>query len=103
MQKPAETKPRRAHYDREFKKMVVDHLLTSGKSMAVVAKEFGVNHWVLRDWKRHYAPEQRVQSAPIAESPESMRSEIQRLRQELERVTRQREILKKTLGIISEL
>ena len=37
------------------------------------------------------------------ESPEAMQRELQRLRKELARVTSQREILKKTLGIVSEV
>lgn len=98
-----EKKSTRAHYEMDYKKSVVDHLITSGKSMSVVAKEFGVNHWVLRDWKRQFAPELIAALEPVPETPESMKTEIKKLRLELERVTRQREILKKTLGIISEV
>jgi hypothetical protein len=40
--------------------------------------------------------------APLPESPEAMAREIQQLRKELARVTLQRDILKKTMGILSE-
>jgi hypothetical protein len=39
---------------------------------------------------------------PLPESPQEMKREIQQLRKELARTIHQREILKKTLGIISE-
>jgi transposase-like protein len=40
--------------------------------------------------------------APLPQSPEEMRREIQQLRKELARVTTQRDILKKVTGILSE-
>jgi hypothetical protein len=40
--------------------------------------------------------------APMPESPEALRRELQQLRKELARVTLQRDILKKTMGILSE-
>src|SRR6266436_6057149 len=43
-------------YTEEFRRSVVDHLISSGKSVAQVAKEFGINPWNLRDWKGRYGP-----------------------------------------------
>jgi chaperonin cofactor prefoldin len=40
--------------------------------------------------------------APLPQSPEEMAREIQQLRKELARVSTQRDILKKTMGILSE-
>jgi hypothetical protein len=40
---------------------------------------------------------------PVPENPQEMKREIQQLRKELARTIHQREILKKTLGIISEV
>jgi len=49
----AESKPRKK-YTEEFKRSVIDHWRSSGKSAVQVAQEFGVNIWNLRDWKRQY-------------------------------------------------
>jgi hypothetical protein len=40
--------------------------------------------------------------APVPNTPEELKREIQQLRKELARVTTQRDILKKTMGILSE-
>ena len=80
---------RRKRYTEEFKRSVVDHWQSSGKTGAKVAQEFGVNLWNLRDWRRQV-------DGPIPQSPEEMSREIKQLRKELARVMMQRDILKKT-------
>jgi transposase len=92
----------RKKYTEEFKRSVIDHWQSSGKTSAQVAQEFGVNIWNLRDWKRQYGPVARPVDGPIPHTPEEMSREIQLLRKELTRVTLQRDILKKTMGILSE-
>ena len=94
--------PNRKRYRLEFKRSVVDHWLTSGKSAEEVAKEFGVNVWNLRDWKRQYGLGAKPVDAPMPQTPEEMSREIRQLRKELARITMQRDILKKTMGILSE-
>ena len=94
--------PKRKTYTEEFRRSVVDHLLTSGKSLAQVAQEFGVNMWNLRDWRRQYGPVAQPVDAPPGRSKEALSREIQQLRKELARVTMQRDILKKTMGILAE-
>lgn len=89
-------------YSDEFKRSVVTHWLESGKPARKVAEEFGIKQWNLRDWRFKFGPASKEPDAPMAETAEGMRLEIRRLRQELARVTSQREILKKTLGIVSE-
>ncbi len=92
----------RGTYTQEFRHSVVDHLLSSGKSLPQVAQEFGVNIWTLREWKRQYAAEAKPTDAPMPATPEAMKQEIEQLRKELARVRLQRDILKKTMGILSE-
>ncbi|HWT82492.1 MAG TPA: transposase [Candidatus Methylomirabilis sp.] len=92
----------RKRYTEEFKRSVVDHWQTSGKTTAQMAQEFGINIWNLRDWKRQYGSVARPVDGPLPKTPEEMRREIQQLRKELARVTMQRDILKKTMGILSE-
>ena len=99
--KPSRRKAKQ--YDAEFKRSVVEHWISSRQSAVQVAKEFGVNVWNLRDWKRQYGPGPKGVADPLPESPQEMKREIQQLRKELARTIHQREILKKTLGIISEL
>jgi len=92
----------RKRYTEEFKRSVIDHWQNSGKSGAEVAREFGVNDWNLRDWKREYGISAKPVDAPLPKTAEEMGREIQQLRRELARVTMQRDILKKTMGILSE-
>lgn len=98
-QNPVRKKQR---YNEEFKRSVVEHWRSSGKSAVEVAQEFGLNVWNLRDWARQYGPPPKGVDDPVPESPQEMKREIQQLRKELARAVHQREILKKTLGIISE-
>ena len=98
---PQGRKPRK-NYTEEFKRSVIDHWQSSGKTGPEVAREFGINVWNLRDWKRQYGAQARPVDAPMPETPEEMSREIQQLRRELARMTMQRDILKKTMGIISE-
>ena len=89
-------------YSEEFRRSVVDHWCQSGKTAAQVAQEFGVKIWNVRDGRRRYGPTHKPVDAPLPQTPEEMAREIQQLRQELARVSTQRDILKKTMGILSE-
>ena len=92
----------RKRYNEEFKRSVVEHWKSSGKTAVEVAKEFGINPWNLRAWSQQYGPTPKGVDDPVPENPQEMKREIQQLRKELARTIHQREILKKTLGIISE-
>lgn len=84
-------------YDVEFKKQAVQLLLTSGRPLAQVARELGVPVWNLRDWKR------RIQPA-LAQQPETLealRLRLAQVERENFQLRQQRDILKKTLGIVS--
>src|SRR3954469_25094248 len=92
----------RGRYTEEFKRSVVDHWCHADKTAEQVAREFGVKVWNVRDWRRQYGPTHKPVDAPIPEKPEELKRELQQLRKELARVTTQRDILKKTMGILSE-
>ena len=98
----AQSHKARKSYTQEFKRSVIDHWQSSGKTGPEVAREFGVNVWKLRDWKRQYGPQAKPVDGPMPQTPEEMSREIQQLRRDLARVTVQRDILKKTMGILSE-
>lgn len=93
---------KRTAYTEEFKRSVVDHWCHGNKTAAQVATEFGVSVWNVRDWHRRYGPTHKPVDAPMPEKPEELKRELQQLRKELARVTTQRDILKKTMGILSE-
>lgn len=92
----------RSAYTEEFKRSVVDQWCQGDKTAQQVATEFGVSVWNVRDWRRRYGPTHKPVDAPMPERPEDLKRELQQLRKELARVTTQRDILKKTMGILSE-
>jgi transposase len=89
-------------YTDEFRRSVVDFWVSSGKSGSQVAKEFGITWALLRQWKTRYGPVTRPTDADEPKSPEELARENRELRQELARVIMQRDILKKTIVIVSE-
>jgi transposase-like protein len=90
-------KAAKRRYDEAFKKAAVELLVTGGKPVKQLAAELGVSLWNLRDWKQRFLP---AEPKP-ARSLEQVEAENRALREELQRVKNQRDILKKTLGIIS--
>lgn len=94
-----QSKPRRK-FDVTFKKEAVENWLSSGKPASVIAEELGINANCLYNWRAAFRPAQ-PHKTPVTN--EELTSEVASLRRELERVRQQRDILKKTLGILSEL
>ena len=99
--------PYKKPYDVEFKRNAVDLLLSSGRPLKVVARELGVSDTVLRNWKEKQLGkvDGEADRSPRGEggaTPREMAETIRRLQKDLERVTRQRDILKKAMGICSE-
>jgi transposase len=88
-------------YDAEFKENAVS-LVKSGRSFNEVAEDLGVSAWTIRMWvKRHDRGKELNQRKALADlTPEQQ--ENRRLRQEIEYLRRQRDILKKALAIVSE-
>ena len=88
---------RRRSFDRVFKQEAVNNWLASGKPAEVIAEELGISANCLYNWRKAL----NIQAVKAAASPDPA-SELAALRLELERVRQQRDILKKTLGILSE-
>ena len=86
----------RRNFDEAFKRDAVALLIKGDKPTKQLAQELGVSHWNLRDWKKRFDP-----PAP-PRSSEALEAELRALRRENERLRAQRDILKKTLGILSE-
>lgn len=92
-----ETKPVkvRRKFDAAFKREAVAHWVASGKSAEAVGEELGIGAERLYVWKPRFIP-------PTAVEAEDLRAQLEATRRELARVSEQRDILKKTLGILSE-
>ena len=101
LRKPARTK---ARYTEEYKQEALELWRASGRSAAKVAAELGIRPPLLYRW----AHAQRVPNASKTErkpkrSLEELEAEIRRLRAENAKLLEQREVLKKSLGILSEV
>lgn len=82
----------RRKFDVTFKKDAVALWLNSGKSARQVGAELGVSENRLYLWRKQYAPARQGETE----------SELVALRRENALLRQQRDILKKTLGILSE-
>ena len=98
--KPTRTK---ARYSQEYKQEALELWRASGRSAAKVAAELGIRPPLLYRW----AHAERVPKVPKAgrkpaRSLEELEAENRRLRQENAKLLEQREVLKRSLGILSE-
>ena len=91
-----ETKTKRRTFDEAFKREAVALELQGGKPLNQLAADLGVSPKSLRDCKELYGPPEPVRSS------EALEIELRALRRENERLRTQRDILKKTLGILVE-
>lgn len=87
--------PQTKRYDEAFKKAAVENWIRTGRSGTRIAHELGVSYPSLKDWKRRYVGDATPERG-------NLEAEIRALRAELSRVREQRDILKKTLGIVIE-
>ena len=98
------TKPVHAKksYTEEFKQQALQLWRTSGRSAAKVGAELGIRPALLYEWSREHRPSTEGQGARGARSLAELEAEISRLRDENAKLLEQREVLKKSLGILSE-
>ena len=95
-----DTKKSGRRYDREFKENAVA-LVRDGRSATQVARDLGVSTWSLNRWVAQ-AKAGTALNEPntlTVETPEQR--ELRRLRQQVAYLERQRDILKKAVGILS--
>ena len=109
-QSVGETKERnsRKRYSEEFKINAVKLLDEGNRTQQVLATELGISVVTLGQWKRRHG-DAVVQArfavgkkGRNAGSPVATAFECARLQRELDYMTRQRDILKKALGIFSQ-
>lgn len=102
--KPTPVKIRRK-FDEAFKREAVQNWLASGKAAEVVAQELGVRSNQLYAWRKRFAPADAGGRAAAGAKPGSLadvQSQLDVARREIRHLREQRDILKKTLGILSE-
>ena len=92
---------RRKSYSQEFKLEAVRLVTHKGYSIAEASRSLGVEYSVLRRWKKEFEqdPEHAFPGKGRLRPPDE---EICRLRAELNRVTEERDILKKALAYFAE-
>lgn len=88
----------RRRYTSEFKVEAVRLVAASGKPVAQIARELGINEQTLHNWKKQAASGDGTGVAPDRFAPQD---EIRRLRRELARVTEERDILKKATAFFA--
>ena len=89
----------RRKFDETFKRESVEHWLQSGQSAEVIAQELGLKANRLYAWKQGFAP------AVAGAKPRSLadvQGQLDLALGEIRHLREQRDILKKTLGILSE-
>jgi transposase len=101
LSKPARVKGR---YTEQYKQEALELWRASGRSAAKVAAELGIRPPLLYRWARLEREPNAAKAAPkLKRSVEELEAEIRRLRAENAKLLEQREVLKKSLGILSEV
>jgi transposase len=92
---------KRKSYSREFKMEAVRLITHKGYSIAEASRSLGVEYSVLRNWKKQFEhdPEHAFPGKGRLKPPDE---EIRRLKARLNRVTEERDILKKALAYFAE-
>jgi len=94
----------RQQFDQTFKREAVNHWLASGKSARVVALELGILPNRLYAWQQRFAPADaggKGAAGAKPGSPADLQIQLEAARREIRHLTEPRDILKKTLGILS--
>jgi len=94
----------RSHYSTEYKQESVEHWRQSSRSAARVAAELGIRAPLLYRWAKQLrlAGQQAGQPELKAARVEELQARIRHLTEENAKLMEQREVLKKSLGILSE-
>ncbi len=100
IRKPVAEKTR---YSEEYKQQAVELWKSSGRSAAKIGAELGIRPALIFRWAKAQRDRRAGQAARPARSLEQIEAENARLREEVAKLTEQREILKKSLGILSEM
>jgi len=89
----------RRKFSREFKVSAVSLVQQQGYSVAQAATSLGVDPASLRSWVKRFATDQ---GAAQPEGALAVQAELRRLREEVRRVTMERDILKKATAFFAK-
>jgi len=92
-------------FDEHFKREALNHWSTSGKSAATIAQELGLHSNLLYAWRKRFGPAAAGGRAAAAARPATLaeaQAQLDAAQREIRHLREQRDILKKTLGIISQ-
>jgi len=103
---PPISKPKaRRVFNDEFKRETIQHWVKSGKPASQVAHELSINPNLLFIWRKRLFPDAAGGRAASGNKPDTLeeaQAQLQEAQQEIALLREQRDILKKTLGIISQ-
>lgn len=91
----------RSRYTKQFRQDAVELWRASGKTAKQIATQLGIKTDRLYVWAGEFRPP-GGEGADAPLTPEQLQRENASLREEVARLREQREILKKSLGILSE-
>jgi transposase len=102
-EEPKAGKKRRGRrvFDEAYRRHAVELALNSDRPLKAIAESLGIAPAKLYRWREEYAP--RPGEGGVPRSLEEAAAEIQRLRTEVLRLREREVILKKSLGILSEV
>jgi transposase len=93
----------RQKFTEEYKQQALALWRKSGRSANLVALELGIRPVLLYRWARAERGPTGAKPGAAQAKPEDLQAEIARLREENAKLLEQREVLKKSLGILSEM
>jgi transposase len=94
----------RVRYTEQYKREALELWRASGRSAAKIAAELGIRAPLLYRWAKLERVPEGAKSQPRGKrNVEELEAEIRRLRAENAKLLEQREVLKKSLGILSEV
>ena len=91
----------RRSFSQEFKIEAVRMVTEGGHSLSQVARDLSIRPDMLRRWRRQFEQDPE-QAFPGVGQRKARDEEMWQMRRKLERVTAERDILKKALGIVSD-
>jgi transposase len=83
-------------YDEDFKAGAVELVTQTGKPIAQVARELGINEGTLGNWCAKRRRDGEIGQAGLGESE---RAELDRLRKEVTELRMQRDVLKRSVAL----
>jgi transposase len=85
----------KANFTEDFKRDAVLQVTERGYAVTEVATRLGISKYSLYEWRKRYAK-------PAAARDDDQAAEVRRLKRELQRVTEERDILKKAAAYFAK-